>query len=188
MEIFETSLAGCLRIVPKVFADDRGSFFESFNQKKFQDLAGLDLRFVQDNISVSKKGVLRGLHYQFNQPQGKLVSVISGSILDVAVDLRKQSKTFGKYFSCVLSDSNRDQLWIPVGFAHGFLALSDFTTVMYKTTDFYSPKDEHCIKWNDENLKIDWQFQSLLGLDKNSLIISAKDQLGKSFSEAVTFA
>lgn len=188
MEIFETSLKGCLRIAPKVFSDDRGSFFESFNQKKFQDIANLDVRFVQDNISVSKKGVVRGLHYQFSHPQGKLVSVISGSILDVAVDLRKSSKTFGQFFSCELSDLNRDQLWIPAGFAHGFMALSDQTTVMYKTTDFYSPKDEHCIKWDDVSLKIDWQFQSLLGLEKSSLIVSAKDQLGTSFSEAVTFA
>lgn len=177
MEIVKTPLNDCFVITPKVFGDDRGFFFESFNQKRFQDLTGVTLQFVQDNHSKSRAGVLRGLHYQLSKPQGKLVRVLSGEIYDVAVDLRKNSSTFGKHYGLTLSAASKNQIWIPPGFAHGFFVLGNEAEIAYKTTDYYMPEDEKCILWNDADLKIDW---------KNSAppLLSAKDQLGLSFKEA----
>ena len=156
MNITETNLKGLLVIEPQVFEDDRGYFFESFNQSKFKEF-GLDVYFVQDNQSKSKKNVLRGLHFQ-NPPkaQGKLVQVIKGSVLDVAVDIRQNSETYGEHFALVLSEKNKKQMYIPAGFAHGFLTLEDETIFSYKCTNFYSPENESSILWNDVDLKINW--------------------------------
>ena len=141
---------------PKVFGDARGFFFESFNQRDFNEATGTNYQFVQDNHSRSAKGVLRGLHYQIRQPQGKLVRVVQGAVFDVAVDLRKSSPTFGQWVGQILSADNKMQMWVPPGFAHGFLALSDFAEFVYKTTDYYHPQSESIIRWNDQSLKIDW--------------------------------
>ena len=168
-------------IEPKVFGDARGFFFESFNQKAFNEATGTNHQFVQDNHSRSSKHVLRGLHYQIQQPQGKLVRVVQGEVFDVAVDLRKRSKTFGQWVGEILSAENKRQLWIPEGFAHGFVVLSDTAEFLYKTTDYYAPAHERCILWNDETLAIHWP----AGIQP---ILSAKDAQGKAFVDAEVFA
>ena len=168
-------------IEPKVFGDERGFFFESFNQARFEEAIGRPVQFVQDNHSRSAKSVLRGLHYQIQQPQGKLVRVVQGEVFDVAVDLRKRSKTFGQWVGEILSAENKRQLWIPEGFAHGFVVLSDTAEFLYKTTDYYAPAHERCILWNDETLAIHWP----AGIQP---ILSAKDAQGKAFVDAEVFA
>ena len=168
-------------IEPKVFGDARGFFFESFNQRAFDEATGTSYQFVQDNHSRSSKGVLRGLHYQIQQPQGKLVRVARGRVWDVAVDIRKNSPTFGQWVGAELSEDNQHQLWVPPGFAHGFVVLSDSADFLYKTTDYYAPAHERCILWNDETLAIHWP----AGIQP---ILSAKDAQGKAFVDAEVFA
>ena len=168
-------------IEPKVFGDDRGFFFESFNHAQFEAAIGRKVRFVQDNHSKSAKNVLRGLHYQIQQPQGKLVRVVSGEVFDVAVDIRKSSPTFGKWVGETLSAENKKQLWVPEGFAHAFLVLSDTAEFLYKTTDYYAPQFERCIVWNDPPLGIDWPTHSVP-------LLSAKDVQGQTLKHAETFA
>ncbi|MBW0454176.1 MAG: dTDP-4-dehydrorhamnose 3,5-epimerase [Candidatus Kinetoplastibacterium crithidii] len=170
------SMKNLLIIKPKIFRDTRGSFFESFNLLKFQKFVAKDYNFVQDNCSISKKNVLRGLHFQTIKPQAKLIQVLHGKIFDVVVDLRSKSSTFGKWESIILKSSNREQLWIPEGFAHGFLVLSEKAIVLYKTTEFYQPDLEKCIVWNDETLKINWPI-------KEHPIISEKDKKGQNFKD-----
>ena len=161
---------------PKVFGDARGFFFESFNQKAFNEATGTNHQFVQDNHSRSAKGVLRGLHYQIQQPQGKLVRVVRGAVFDVAVDIRKSSPTFGRWVGAELSEDNQHQLWVPPGFAHGFLVLSDLADFLYKTTDYYAPQYERSILWNDSDLNIDWPI--------GEPILSNKDRQGLKFNSA----
>ena len=175
MQFIETDLKGLFVIQPKVFEDSRGYFFESFNQKEFKNNTGLNINFLQDNQSKSSKNVLRGLHFQ-NPPhqQGKLVRVLSGSVLDIAVDIRKKSTTYGQHFKMILSNNDFKMLYIPEGFAHGFLTLEDNTIFSYKCTDFYHKEAEDCIIWNDIDLDIDWGIKEP--------IISEKDQHGKKFS------
>ncbi|WP_248765719.1 dTDP-4-dehydrorhamnose 3,5-epimerase [Pseudomonas protegens] len=180
MNIIQTELPGVLIIEPKVFGDERGFFYESFNAKAFEEATGLQKSFVQDNHSRSVKNVLRGLHYQIEHPQGKLVRVIAGEVLDVAVDIRRSSPNFGRWASVRLSAQNNRQLWIPEGFAHGFVVLSDAAEFLYKTTDYYTPSAERCISWDDPTLAINWQLQGMPTL-------SAKDQKGKSLEEADLF-
>lgn len=167
-------------IEPKVFGDDRGFFFESFNQATFEAAVGRPVNFVQDNHSRSAGNVLRGLHYQIRQPQGKLVRVVAGEVFDVAVDLRKPSPTFGRWVGEILSAENKRQLWVPEGFAHGFVVLSETAEFLYKTTDYYAPEHERCIKWNDPTLTIDWPIDSVPAL-------SGKDANGTTFAEAEVF-
>ena len=181
MKVTATAIPDVLLIEPKVFGDARGFFFESYNEKAFGAATGLDVRFVQDNHSRSARGVLRGLHYQVKQPQGKLVRVIRGAVFDVAVDVRRSSPTFGRWVGEELSEENRRQLWIPAGFAHGFLVLSDSADFVYKTTDYYAPEYERCIAWNDGTLAIDWP----LGTPPQ---VSAKDAAGASWDGAETAA
>jgi dTDP-4-dehydrorhamnose 3,5-epimerase len=176
-----TAIPDVLILEPKVFGDQRGFFFESFNQEAFNQVTGLNANFVQDNHSRSAKGVLRGLHYQIQQPQGKLVRVVSGEVLDVAVDIRRSSPTFGKAVSVVLSGDNHKQLWIPPGFAHGFVVLTETADFLYKTTDYYAPAFERCILWNDPAIGIDWQLTDLPKL-------SGKDAVGLLLSQAEVFA
>ena len=176
-----TEISQVLIIEPKVFGDQRGFFFESFNQEAFNQVTGLNANFVQDNHSRSAKGVLRGLHYQIQQPQGKLVRVVSGVVLDVAVDIRRSSPTFGKAVSALLSGENHRQLWVPPGFAHGFVVLSETADFLYKTTDYYAPAFERCILWNDPAIGIDWQLTEQPKL-------SGKDAVGLLLSEADVFA
>lgn len=178
MKVTTTTVADVLIIEPKVFGDERGFFFESFNQRAFNAATGTHLSFVQDNHSRSAKGVLRGLHYQVDQPQGKLVRVVRGAVFDVAVDIRPRSPTFGKWFGLELSEHNNLQLWVPPGLAHGFLVLSESADFLYKTTDYYAPALERCIAWNDPTLAIDWP------LAGNAPTLSAKDALGQSFESA----
>ena len=175
MEIKKTKIEGLLIFEPRTFRDNRGGFFESFNQKIFDNATGNKYTFVQDNQSFSKKGVVRGLHFQ-SPPfaQGKLVRVIKGNVIDVAVDIRKDSKTYGEYFAIELSAENNLQLWIPPGFAHGFFAREEDTIFSYKCTNYYSPESEGTIKWNDSDLAIDWQGVPTL--------ISEKDEIGEEFS------
>ena len=180
MKIIPTEIPDVLIIEPKVFGDERGFFFESFNKKTFEELTNVSVDFVQDNHSKSAKGVLRGLHYQIKQPQGKLVRVSQGEVLDVAVDLRKSSSTFGQWVGINLSAENKRQLWVPAGFAHGFVVLSKTAEFLYKTTDYYAPEYERCIRWNDTELAIDWQCS-----DKP--LVSEKDANGSVFKEADTF-
>lgn len=180
MKVIPTDLPGVLIIEPKVFGDERGFFYESFNAKAFADATGLNQPFVQDNHSRSARSVLRGLHYQIEHSQGKLVRVIAGEVLDVAVDIRRGSPNFGRWASVRLSAENNRQLWIPEGFAHGFVVLSDFAEFLYKTTDYYTPSAERCIRWDDPTLAIDWQLQE-------PPTLSAKDQNGKSLKEADLF-
>lgn len=168
-------------IEPKVFGDDRGSFFESFNQAKFEAAIGRPVAFVQDNHSRSVKNVLRGLHYQVLQPQGKLVRVVQGEVFDVAVDIRKSSFTFGQWVGEILSAENKRQLWVPEGFAHGFVVLSDTAEFLYKTTDYYAPEHERSIAWNDPAIAIQWPIEGEPAL-------SAKDQQGKSLADTEHFA
>ena len=181
MQIIPTTIPDVLIIEPKVFGDERGFFFESFNQQKFAELTGVKSDFVQDNHSRSRQGVLRGLHYQIQQPQGKLVRVVVGTVFDVAVDIRKTSPNFGQWVGCLLSDENKRQLWVPAGFAHGFLVVSEYAEVLYKTTDYYAPDYERSILWNDTDLKIDWPLEG-------EPMISAKDAQGKTFADAEVFA
>lgn len=177
MKVIRTAIPDLLIMEPKVFGDNRGFFFESFNRRRFAELTGRDADFVQDNHSRSAKDVLRGLHYQIQHPQGKLVRVTQGAVLDVAVDIRKDSPTFGKHVALELSAENKRILWIPEGFAHGFLVLSETAEFLYKTTDYWFPEHERCIRWDDPNLAIDWQLQSTPAL-------SAKDAQGKWLNEA----
>jgi dTDP-4-dehydrorhamnose 3,5-epimerase len=180
MKVTPLSIPDILLIEPEVFGDDRGFFFESFNQNKFEEAIKQKINFVQDNHSKSVKGVLRGLHYQLTpKAQGKLVRVIQGQVLDVAVDLRQSSPTFGKWVGETLSADNKKQMWIPEGFAHGFLTLSDTAEFLYKTTDFYSKDHEQAIMWNDETINIKWP--------TDSPSLSVKDTTAKSFAEAVYF-
>lgn len=182
MQVIPTSIPDLLIIEPKVFGDDRGFFFESFNQRRFTELTGITDQFVQDNHSKSARNVLRGLHYQIRQPQGKLVRVVAGEVLDIAVDIRKSSPTFRRSVGVNLSAENKKMLWIPQGFAHGFLVLSSSVEYLYKTTDYWAPEHERCIIWNDPDLAIDWQ------LGGATPLLSAKDQVGKPFREAEVFA
>ncbi len=182
MQVTATAIPDLLIIEPKVFGDDRGFFYESFNQRRFTELTGVTDSFVQDNHSKSARNVLRGLHYQILQPQGKLVRVIAGEVLDIAVDIRRSSHTFGKWVGVNLSAQNKKMFWIPKGFAHGFVVLSDSAEFLYKTTDYWAPEHERCIIWNDSDLAIDWQ---LAGANP---LLSAKDQAGRRFTEAETFA
>ncbi len=177
MKAIQTAIPDLLIIEPRVFGDDRGFFFESFNRRKFAELAGRDVDFVQDNHSRSAKNVLRGLHYQIQHPQAKLVRVVQGSVLDVAVDIRRSSPTFRQYVAVELSAENKLMLWIPEGFAHGFVVLSDTAEFLYKTTDYWYPEHERCIRWNDPTLAIDWQLQFAPAL-------SGKDAQGKTLAEA----
>jgi dTDP-4-dehydrorhamnose 3,5-epimerase len=181
MKVEPTAIPDVLLLEPTVHGDARGFFFESFHQKRFDDAIGRKILFVQDNHSRSSKNVLRGLHYQLRRPQGKLVRVVSGEVFDVAVDLRKRSPTFGKFVSMVLSADNKKQLWIPEGFGHGFLVLSDTAEFLYKTTDYYVPEDERCVIWNDPDIAIDWPKDA-------EWILSAKDRLGLPLSNAEVFA
>jgi dTDP-4-dehydrorhamnose 3,5-epimerase len=180
MHIIQTAIPDVLILEPKVFGDERGFFFESFNARAFSEATGLNPNFVQDNHSRSQRGVLRGLHYQVQQAQGKLVRVTAGEVYDVAVDLRRQSPTFGQWVGAHLSADNKRQMWVPEGFAHGFVVLSEFAEFLYKTTDYYAPAHERCIRWDDPKLAIDWQLQEEPRL-------SAKDQQGLSFDEAEVF-
>ncbi|WP_285419612.1 dTDP-4-dehydrorhamnose 3,5-epimerase [Pseudomonas sp. efr-133-TYG-5] len=180
MNVIETALPGVVIIEPKVFGDDRGFFYESFNAKAFAEATGVNAQFVQDNHSRSQKGVLRGLHYQLENTQGKLVRVTVGEVLDVAVDIRRSSPHFGQSVAVRLSADNRRQLWVPEGFAHGFVVLSDVAEFLYKTTDYYTPAAERCIRWDDPTLAIDWQLDEAPRL-------SAKDQDGKRLGEADLF-
>ena len=184
MQTIATPLGGVLIIEPKVFGDARGFFFESFNARRFEDLTGVRTNFVQDNHSRSAKGILRGLHYQIRQPQGKLVRMIAGEVFDVAVDLRKSSPTFGKWYGHRLSAENKLQLWIPAGFAHGFVVLSESADFLYKTTDYWAPEYERCIAWNDPDLAIDWPLDVLGGMTP---LISGKDAQGVAFRDAEVF-
>jgi len=182
MKITPTAIPDVLILEPKVFGDDRGFFMESFNQKVFDEAVGHHVDFVQDNHSRSTKGVLRGLHYQTQQPQGKLVRVARGAVLDVAVDIRRSSPTFGKWIAVELTDGNQRQLWVPAGFAHGFLVLSESADFLYKTTDYYAPAHERCIVWNDPALGINWPNVDV------PLQLSKKDRDGTSLANAETFA
>ncbi len=176
MKATPLAIADVYLIEPQVFGDDRGFFFESFNHAKFEQAIGRRVQFVQDNHSKSGKNVLRGLHYQTQQPQGKLVRVTQGEVFDVAVDVRQGSPTYGKWVAEVLSAENKKQLWIPEGLAHGFLVLSESAEFLYKTTDYYAPEYEHCILWNDETLNVDWPLNS-------PPILSAKDKAGEPFAD-----
>lgn len=180
MKVTNTKIPDVKIIEPTVFGDERGFFFESFNQSKFEEAIGRKVNFVQDNHSKSSKGVLRGLHYQIKQPQGKLVHVVAGEVFDVAVDIRKSSKTFGEWVGVNLSAENKKQLWVPEGFAHGFITLSDTAEFLYKTSDYYAPEYERCIHWNEVSLSIDWQFDG-------ELLVSEKDALGVSLKLADVF-
>ncbi|MDZ4297556.1 MAG: dTDP-4-dehydrorhamnose 3,5-epimerase [Moraxellaceae bacterium] len=180
MRVINTHIPDVLIIEPDAFNDERGFFYESFNAREFAAASGVNVEFVQDNHTRSAKGVLRGLHYQIQQPQGKLVRVVSGEIWDVAVDIRRDSATFGQWSGVSLSANNKRQVWIPPGFAHGFLVLSDVAEVLYKTTDYWAPEYERCIRWDDATLAIDWP---LLG----EPVLSKKDMAGVSFNEVEAF-
>lgn len=181
MKIISTSIPEVLILEPTVFGDERGFFYESFNERKFRDGTGVDAAFVQDNHSKSVKGVLRGLHYQLQQTQGKLVRVVAGAVFDVAVDIRQSSPTFGKWVGVELSADNKRQLWVPAGFAHGFVTVSDSAEFLYKTTDYYAPEFERAILWNDPAIGIDWPLDGAPQL-------SGKDQAGKLLAHAEVFA
>ena len=180
MNIISTKIPDVLIIEPRVFEDKRGFFYESFNEKAFREKTGVDANFVQDNHSRSAQNVLRGLHYQIQQPQGKLVRVVAGAIFDVVVDLRKSSPTYGQWVGSLLSAENKQQMWVPIGFAHGFCVLSEFAEVLYKTTDYYAPQHERCVIWNDPDLAIAWPLET-------APTVSAKDQAGTPFKEAEMF-
>jgi dTDP-4-dehydrorhamnose 3,5-epimerase len=182
---FPTSLPEVSILEPKVFGDARGFFYESFNAREFRRVTGQDGGFVQDNHSRSSKGVLRGLHYQIEHAQGKLVRVTSGQVLDVAVDIRKSSPHFGQWAAVLLSQENKRQLWIPPGFAHGFLVVSDTAEFLYKTTDYWHPEHERTVKWDDSDLAIDWQLERIAPA---APLLSAKDAQGVAFAAAETFA
>lgn len=180
MKAIPTDLPDVIILEPKVFGDERGFFFESFNARTFAEVTGVQREFVQDNHSRSQRGVLRGLHYQVKQPQGKLVRVTQGEVFDVVVDLRRSSATFGSWAGIILSAENKRQLWVPEGFAHGFLVLSESAEFLYKTTDYYAPEHERCIRWDDPDLAIDWPITEAPQL-------SAKDQAGVNFKDADLF-
>ena len=180
MQATRTAIPDVIVLEPKVFGDERGFFFESYNEKKFAEAIGYAPQFVQDNHSRSARGVLRGLHYQIQQPQGKLVRVTSGEVFDVVVDIRKDSPTFGQWVGVYLSGDNKKQLWIPPGFAHGFVVLSEFAEFLYKTTDFYAPEHERCIIWNDPQIGIEWPLT-------DAPLLSGKDQQGKLLADAELF-
>ena len=181
MNVIKTTIPDVIIIEPNVFGDDRGFFYESFNQANFEEVVERKVIFVQDNHSKSIKNVLRGLHYQVDQPQGKLVRVLSGEVFDVAVDIRKSSPTFGQWVGEIISAKNKRQLWVPEGFAHGFLTLSETAEFLYKTTNYYAPQFERCIAWDDPSLKIDWPIYEELP------ILSEKDTLGKKLQFAEVF-
>ncbi len=181
MKATPTTIPEVLLIEPKVFGDARGFFYESFNQRAFAEATGLDVQFVQDNHSKSAQGVLRGLHYQLQQAQGKLVRVVAGEVFDVAVDLRRASPTFGQWVGAVLSAQNNAQLWVPPGFGHGFVVLSESAEFLYKTTDYYAPEFEQCIAWDDPDLAIQWPQMA------QAPRLSAKDAAGKAFRDALLY-
>jgi dTDP-4-dehydrorhamnose 3,5-epimerase len=185
MKVSQTAIPEVLVLEPKVFGDARGFFLESYNERAFQEVTGVQVRFVQDNHSRSARGVLRGLHYQLQQPQGKLVRVARGRIFDVAVDLRRSSSTCGRWVGTELSEENNRQLWVPQGFAHGFVVLSDSADVLYKATDFYAPQHERCIAWDDPGLGVEWP---LAGIAIERPLLSAKDQAGTPLAAADLFA
>jgi dTDP-4-dehydrorhamnose 3,5-epimerase len=180
MQLKTIPLPGVLLIEPRVFGDSRGFFYESFNARRFREETGIEAQFIQDNHSKSSRNVLRGLHYQIRHPQGKLVRVTRGAVLDVIVDIRRSSPTFGQWFSSVLSEENKLQLWIPPGFAHGFSVLQDDTEFLYKTTDYWMPEHERCILWNDPAIGIDWQLQG-------TPVMSDKDKIGVLLKDADVF-
>ena len=180
MKVTPTAIPDVKVIEPRVFGDDRGFFYESFNAQAFAIETGVNVNFVQDNHSKSSKNVLRGLHYQIKRPQGKLVRVVAGEVFDVAVDIRKSSATFGQWVGEILSDRNKNQLWVPAGFAHGFVVLSGYAEFLYKTTDYYFPEHERCIAWDDPDLNISWPLEDAPEL-------SSKDQQGQLFSEIEVF-
>ena len=175
MEVIQTEIPDVKIVQPKIYGDDRGFFLETFEQKRYQEMLGINLNFVQDNHSRSQKDVLRGLHFQTKNPQGKLVRVVRGKVFDVAVDIRKDSKTYGKWIGVVLSEDNKTQLWIPPGLAHGFLVLSDIADFEYKCTNYYDPISEACLLWNDPTVNIKWGI--------SNPILSEKDKLGKTLKE-----
>lgn len=181
MQIQATSIPDVLIIEPTVFGDERGFFYESFNARKFEELTGVATTFVQDNHSKSAKNVLRGLHYQLQQTQGKLVRVVAGEVFDVAVDIRKSSPTFGHWVGVVLSGENKRQLWVPPGFAHGFMVTSESAEFLYKTTDYWAPQFERSILWNDPSIGIAWPIDG-------APMLSGKDQVGTPLAEAEVFA
>lgn len=181
MNVIDTAIPDLKIIEPRVFGDERGFFYESFNEKKLAELVGISAPFVQDNHSRSVKGVLRGLHYQIQHAQGKLVRCVVGEVLDVAVDIRRSSPTFGRVVTVSLSDDNKRMLWVPPGFAHGFVVLSDVAEFLYKTTDYWYPEFERSIAWNDPDLAINWQFDGEVQL-------SAKDRAGIPFKQAEVYA
>jgi dTDP-4-dehydrorhamnose 3,5-epimerase len=181
MKVIRTEIPDVLMLEPRVFPDERGFFLEAWNARAFRSDVKLNVQFVQDNHSRSTHGVLRGLHYQINQPQGKLVRAVRGSVYDVAVDLRKSSPTFGRWAGHELSEDNHRQLWIPAGFAHGFFVLSEIADVLYKATDYYAPEYERCLIWNDPKVAIDWPLDC-------EPVLSAKDKMGLSLDKAEVFA
>ena len=180
MQVIPSELPGVLILEPKVFGDERGFFYESFNARAFEQATGLKREFVQDNHSCSQRGVLRGMHYQVQQAQGKLVRVTAGEVFDMVVDLRRSSPSFGQWLGVHLSAENKRQLWVPEGFAHGFLVLSEVAEFLYKTTDYYAPEHERCIRWDDPTLAIDWPLSEPPQL-------SVKDQAGLAFLDAEVF-
>lgn len=184
MKVTRTAVADALLLEPKVFGDARGFFLESYNKRLFHEATGLDVEFVQDNHSRSGRGVLRGLHYQLHQPQGKLVRVVRGRVFDVAVDIRRSSPTFGRWVGAELSEENHVQFWVPPGFAHGFVVLSESADFLYKTTDYYAPQHERCIAWDDPEIGIDW---GLAAAGIGEPLLSAKDRSGLPLSRAELF-
>ena len=180
MQVTATAIPEVLLIEPKVFGDERGFFFESFSQRVWQEKTGIQRTFVQDNHSRSCRGVLRGLHYQIRQPQGKLVRVVLGEVFDVAVDLRRTSPTFGRWVGEILSAENKKQLWVPEGFGHGFLVLSEYADFLYRTTEYYAPEHERCIIWNDPDIGIDWPLAM-------APVLSGKDAQGLPFKQAEVY-
>lgn len=181
MQFTRLAIPDVILFEPKVFDDERGFFFESFNQKLFENAVGRKANFVQDNHSKSVKGVLRGLHYQIKQPQGKLVRVVAGEVFDVALDIRKPSPTFGQWVGAILSAKNKKQLWVPEGFAHGFVTLSESAEFLYKTTDFFAPQYERSILWNDQAIGIDWHYEGVPNVSK-------KDAAASLLKDAEVFA
>ncbi len=180
MKVTPGTLPEVLLLEPRIFGDERGFFLESYNKRMFRELTGVEADFVQDNHSRSARNVLRGLHYQLQQPQGKLVRVVAGEIFDVAVDLRRSSPRFGQWMGANLSAENKRMLWIPAGFAHGFLALSEVTEVLYKTTDYYAPVHERCVLWSDPDVGVEWQLTG-------EPVVSEKDRRGTALKAAETF-